>query len=202
MGKIFEFRPGSTIDRISGEAGVMSDSEFVQSEKGIAFYPIVSEGKVEFTPRTYNIDGADYSFEFWVKAKSLSGDFIQPVISNNQVESWIYFYGGNITIESLTPANFGRCTVLKTDEEWHHYVLCVSNGNISGYQDGISLPVIADDLSNDLTIKNIGYGGTGSGLLLGILGRVQIYDHILTEKERAKLYREFLRAAPTNKIIR
>jgi len=217
MSKVFEFdaRKGSLINPISGEVGTATDCNFVRREKGIAL------GDVGLSNRAYilysNIPtltvGSGKSMELWVKITAL-GDAAFCAIGNdtyvdyednigircnNSPQVFMVFYNG--TIKSISSPTYKLM-------EWNHVMVVYDEANSMMYTyindvevDSEAITAVTDFSGYD----EISVGSYLNGSYLEgnkEIGRVQIYDKALSADERTKLYSEFLRACPTNKIIR
>jgi hypothetical protein len=207
--KIFEFRPGSYIDPVSGAVGVNINGEFVRGDKGTVWKTTGVVGTKVLYDKSITFSG-DFSAEAWYKTGDKTGDDLQIIggpstafqitrIRNNIFAPYITDRLGNVQSTSSALPGGGEVT----DSNWHHYVYVYKRGiGINIYIDGELVQTDDDDLVADVLLSSINIGfSAASDYFVGHIGRTQIYDHALTEKERAKLYKEFLRAAPTSKII-
>jgi len=200
MGKIFEFRPGSYIDPVNGTVGTNTNGEFVRSEKGIAWHGGGTGTQIEITEMTLDKDSA--SIECWIKFGSNNNSAFILGNSDINTNKFLGFRGSNqLQLDSNT--NNGIWTLyIPPFDKWIHIVI-TANGDGNTYIDGVLVDTVAS-LVDDVTFDLIG-GAFGTPYDLDkehYIGRIQIYDHVLTEKERSDLYSEFLRSVPTNKIIR
>jgi len=208
MAKIFEFSGGSYIDKVYGSVGVPSGGgSFERTEKGLAWRGNGSDSKIAITETTYDVDGSTYSFEFWAKfnPSTLNSRVILGHDSTSYYKYIIFVYdailGWRLIIETDTNNDVDAGRLHKEDNEYHHYIISINNSVATFYQDGISLISGETALSNNITFNLI--GNTNSLYTNdGDIGRIQIYDHVLTEKERAKLLNEFNNAHPITKTIR
>jgi hypothetical protein len=202
--KIFEFRPGSYIDPVSGAVGVNTNGEFVRSEKGIAWRGTGSVGDIISYTNTHDDiikTSGIFSGCAWVKFNDVvslqgvfsvtndAGDRFLLGMENGEIR-WSELGGEEVSGGSIKP------------NEWYCIVFSCNNPTHTLYVNNVSQ---SGNTANSAHYAGIAFRlgcGTSSGANLnGQLGVVIIYDHILTEKERAKLYREFLQASPTSKII-
>lgn len=204
MSKIFSFndkRNGSYIDGISGAVGVNTGGEWAQTEKGLAWRGNGVDAGVAITSTTYNISTDTYSFEFWAKRNNITGTM--SILGNTTTGyfKYIIITGSTIVLEGDTN-NESISATYSPDTSWHHFVILINNGQSEGiYIDGIAAPDVSTSLSADVTFDLIGNSGGDITPMNGDLGRIQIYDHILTSEERAKLYKEFLDAAPISRKV-
>lgn len=211
MGKIFEFRPGSYIEKISGTVGVDANTEFHITEKGIALKGNDSSSKVDYGALFELTD--NFSVVGWYRSNYKGANDNQLIGSNSthfqpfrvrpsDNGSWeSYFKDDNDIVTSLSVE-----TGLN-DGLWHHMMITVDwDGDVLFYLDGEQTGSIAWNSSDGITstsMTNIYIAhGAVNDYLDGYCGYVAVFDHILTEQERAKHYKEFLQAAPTSKIIR
>ena len=78
--------------------------------------------------------------------------------------------------------------------------MVADSGIINSYLNGVLIDTTTP--TDDIIFSYIGnYSGLDRGRN-GDIGRIVIYDNPITEKERAKLYSEFLHTSPITKTIR
>lgn len=209
--KVFEFdaRKGSYIDQVSGAVGTNTSGKFARAEKGVAW------------------KGARiYSILQWVVSFNLAQDWSANIAykpSKEDLDSglgnWLglfvvagvgaqYTDGFAITTNRLVyndgvPVSHNYNNPL-TKSEWYNIQVThdVGSKTVSVYING------EFDVSGTYTgaLKtgshiSIGYQATGAASTSGFSGVAQLYDHILTEKERAKLYNEFLNSHPITRSV-
>jgi len=203
MAKIFEFRPGSFIDPVSGLAGINVNGLFERTEKGNAYRCNGSE-YLRYQHLSAAQEGS-LSFVSWFKRSETGLGDRSPFGSYNSSAQVFRIRDGEWSYYLVDNNSNIRTDVLGTlnDTDWHFAILTMDvSGVTTGYLDGIK----GDELTTlttegiDLTDFRIGLGA-GSDYFYGDVGLCQIYDHVLTAEERAKLYQEFLRASPTSKIV-
>ena len=186
---IFEFNGknnGSYIDSVSGNVGTPSGGgEFVRSEKGVAWRGNGVDSGLIYTK---TISNNSYDIEMWIKYNDLSsGNYLLDFRDGSgDGQGYSYYLSGEIVISSGSAYTNGEedsAPIVPNAYEWIHFIFT-----------GVTI---------DSTTINIGkrYSAT-DWRVNGDIGRIQIFDHVLTEQERSQLYQEFLRATPTNKIIR
>jgi hypothetical protein len=202
MGKIFEFRPGSYIDQVSGAVGVYnSNTGFSRTEKGVALTTVWPGGNQPLVFSDLSDWSGDITVEFSFKMQ----------IEDNAGVSFMYQKGDlacdlqNERLNMLTVGGSFNDSQLYEFNKWYHIIFTITsggetaslyrNGTLVATQDLSSSP---RDFSGDLYLMD---RTLLSRDWIGSMGRFTVYDHILTEKERAKLFSEFLRATPTSKII-
>jgi len=204
MGKIFEFRPGSYIDHVSGAVGTNNNGKFVRSEKGIAWEGFGNVGDSIVYTDTHDdviVVPGQFSGYAWVKFNDVvsaqqflsvtndAGDRFALGMENGIIR-WSELGGNERSGGNIQP------------NEWYFIVFSFNNTSHSLYINEVAQVGV---LSNAAHYAGVGFrlgcGATSAANLDGQLGRVGIYDYILTEKERAKLYSEFLRSVPTTKTV-
>ena len=202
MSKIFEFRPGSYIDLVSGAVGVNTNGEWARTEKGLAWR---GNGSEYVTYDHLTTLPEDFSIVCWFKRSETSTDDKSPFGSlgtNLQAfrirdNIWSYYIidnNGNITTNTLHDID---------DTEWHCAILTFDyDGVTTGYLDGVQGDEVNSNSDTYIDISEIRVGLSGvSDYFNGDVSYAAIYDHILTEKEISKLYGEFLRASPVTRVV-
>jgi hypothetical protein len=203
MGKVFEFRPGSYIDQVSGAVGVNTNGELVRSEKGISYR---CNGSDDILYDTLTYIPAIFSIECWIKRSDQSTDDRSAAGSKDSEFQPVRIRDNTWYAYISTPSPTSVNTATYIDTEWNHMVMINITNGTSGtiycYLNGVFIHSQNTNFNADLPISKfaIGIAGT-SDYFVGDIGRVILYNHAITEKERAKLYSEFLRSVPNSKII-
>lgn len=196
--KIFDFngkRNGSFISAIDGSVGVPSGGySWERTEKGLAWRGNGVDSLIAITTASYAIHTGAYSFEFCIKDIDKTGTRV--ILGTNAVSgfNFIRFSESVLQIESSVNGDSAQATITTNDNKWHHYIILCNAGIVSMYQDGVSLTMSNSDILNSITLNRI--GATSSGFFNGDIGKIRIYNRILTEKERANLFSSFLNASP------
>lgn len=207
MGKTFEFNgaKGSFLDQVLGVEYVHTDVVFARTEKGLA--AVMGDDKYLHT-----LDITTNLTEDW----SIRVDF--KVGQNSDGASWESVLGigsawttgigffQNRVIWYYTDASLNILNVNNVPEigEWAQMIVTNDSATnviqiyINGEVDGswTHTKTLKDNL------PGVYVGEVGSRFASGFRSMAQVYNHVLTADERAKLYQEFLRASPTSKIIR
>lgn len=217
MSKIFEFngkRDGSYIDPISGAVGTNTNGEWVRTEKGLAWKGNGSNTYLEFALSLSISSG--YSLEAWAKL-SEDGSVDHIFSSDNQSASeraWQLRFDatGEIRFISFDPSNavIGNFTTTEqyNDGDWHHIITTYDTSAGSKiYVDGVLAATDTNNGTSNDVDSFVGVGYTYSAAVKqdsidGYVANASVFDHVLTESERAKLYSEFLNAHPITKTIR
>ena len=196
MSKIFSFNEGlngSYIDSVSEVAGTNTNGVFKRTEKGLAWTATgVSEG-IEITMPILSRNSA--TIFAWVK---LRGDDSQFILGNSTQHTFQYWgLRGANDLNCECDIN-GQYWSLATDfsanfNKWTHVMLVADSGTVTTYWNNIA--VDTETPTADITFNLIGKGGIAYWLN-GSIAKIAMYDHIFTEKERAKSYTEFLQATP------
>ena len=171
MSKIFEFRPGSYIDLVSGAVGVNTNGEWARTEKGLAWRGNGVDAKVEFG----NL-GNVRSLVFGINLKTLS----EQIFEGDPNAHLILSASGTLSYPDFDNAYVDGVYTNTITTGWH--LLIVTSSTDVNCSDAV------------LALNNTSYGKLDCCL-------VKAFDAELTEQERAKLYQEFLRASPTSKIV-
>lgn len=214
--KIFEFngkRNGSYICPITNSVGINTNGSWQNSEKGLAWRGKNLTTGIDFGQNVPNQPTDEVSVEAWINPSLLeSHDFIaSSTSSSGAADGYMLFcYAGEIHFSINSWAGNRARAVLTDTNRWYHVVgtfkRSTSDPNIKIYLDGV------EGYENDYLDADITYP-VGWNLIIGTLDtpashaftgdicRVQIYNHILTEKERAKLYSQFLNSHPIERSI-
>ena len=150
-----------------------------------------TDDNISITETTYDVDGGTVSFVFWVKRAAL--DEIRMILGHTGASGidYIQFDSSNrLSIESSTNGNRAYGTPNTEDLEWHHYVISVSSGTVTMWQDGIALSITGDTSSGDMKINCIGGSGT-SGVVYewnGNISEIAIYNIALTSNQAKTLF--------------
>jgi len=203
MSKIFQtqFHKGSWIEGVSDSLitpGTIS-FPFRRSEKGIvaqsldnAFMVFPSDialsengASIIFSGKGWNYSTNSNEYIIGTSASTIDNTFgrystILRLNSNTSGQYWLNY----------TPSGE---VLRKLREGYWHIAIVADGGAVKTYLNGELLDT--ETPSDGVTFNR--FGQNFNGEYIGI----QLYDHALTEKERAKLYNEFLRATPTTKII-
>ena len=207
MSKIFsaDFRSGTFIDSVTKTVMTPTAVTLNKTDKGFA--ALFNGSTSVLNSNVSGIIGTgDRTIEIWFRTKSTGvnstalitdGQFLvrgsstnNLLISNNASTGVIDYI--------LTVANSYKLNT------WHHLIINrASDGTITPY---IDLVNVYDYLLGDQTPV------AGTNLIFGILQNnrkhngdialVRVYDTLLTEQERNRLYQEFLQSQPTEKPIR
>ena len=202
MSKIFEFIPGSYIDKVSGAIGVNTNGEMVRSEKGMAYR---CDGASRVIYPGLSLSG-DFSIYTWYNSRYKGSSDMQPICESGssfqpfRIRSGLWNY---YITDGLNPSSQGLSSPYLNDGKWHFLMLiCDNDGDISLYADGVLLFNEVNSSAGTVTLVATHIGqGASSDWMIGDIGRTVIYDHILTQKERAKLYSDFLNASPIERDI-
>lgn len=207
MGKIFEFngkRNGSYIDSVSGAVGVNTNGEIARTDKGLA-YRCDGSAEVNYDD-VLTVLGGDFSASVWIRSGDKTGDDIAPLGSDAssfqpfriRSNNWYGYWTDGSNPSSL------NTTVPITDNLWHCLLAtCDKDGKVNCYLDGVLRYSISNSTTGDIDVSDLRIGLSGiSDYFVGDVAYGAIWDHILTEKERAKLYKEFLDASPITRTIR
>jgi hypothetical protein len=197
---------GSLIETYSKSIGDNSDGfRIVQTMKGNVVETINASAEINFG----NISNADlgledFSISFYIKTtytniyKLLYGKRWRGTQSNTQ--GWdIELHQGDIFF-LLLGADSSKSVQSNTqvaDGKWHHIIITGDrDGNATIYIDNVSDATGSINGSGTVSSDNdfmIQYSSIPSTTYLG---DIKIYNHILTETERNKLYSEFLNSRP------
>jgi len=219
--KIFEFKPGSYIDPVSGGVSipangvtVPSSNTFARTDKGLAWRNeslrwvnlAKSVAEIGLTNKVV-VEVWMYPTRYGINSNECK------ILSANSTTLEIGLENGTeieIKVNDTRYVSTGADIQLR---RWYHciFVYDGSDGLAEIYLDGVRLyqntSAVVETLDAGVDVI-IGNRVTSSGVsdlsdfyFRGDIGRIQIYDHILTPKERAKLYKEFLDASPTTRAV-
>ncbi len=196
--KVFEFNPGrrgSYIDPISGAVGVNTNGVWAKTEKGLAWRGDGS-GYVDYTSINF---GTVFSIVIWFKQK----DFRTLFVSDQGAANYLYTPANNelrFRVNSVNSSGLDFSGAPFSDNQWHQLILIRDGGDLTAYMDGVlEDTTTTSETATDFVVRYI--SNTPSLIYKGDLGKVIGYNHILTPKERAKLYSEFLHAGPVSRKV-
>jgi hypothetical protein len=204
MSKIFSFnskRNGSYIDGVSGAVGVNTAGVWARTEKGLTWRD-VPDSKIDFIT---TIGVGALSVEVWFKADKLFGgtDTYRGTLIGSTTNLRLHTRDDNKL--KFTRAGVGFALSIANSlniNNWNHILITSeADGTSAFYVNGVDVTDTSDastPVADD--VVQIGNDGVGLGPG-GDIGRIQIYDHILTPAERATFYKEFLDAAPIQRAV-
>ena len=125
---------------------------------GAAFFD-GTDDYISISSQTYDIDGSNVSFAFWAKRTDTTS---QNIVLGNTNSGYMFINlhsNGSMYIESNTNEDSASAAV-KLDNNWHHYAVICSSGTVSMYEDGVSLSMNDDSVTDDITISKISYSSS------------------------------------------
>ena len=218
MSKVFEsLVNGSLLDPIGGNNGTLTagvSRGFVQTDKGLALEFDGADTLVTCGDSTeiQNVFDGGGSAEAWINLKSSGESNAGRIVTKG---GWTFYQGSASGIGSklrLYQFFSGVDGWWETDDVtiifniWHHVIVTYDNSAVTNnpilYVNGVKYSVgdglteqatpvgtRTTDVGTDLTIGGgVGSDGTTDGNILN----AQLYDHVLTTKERNELYANFL----------
>lgn len=201
MGKIFHLnsRKGSFIDQISEEAAVVNAATtFSRTDKGLCINKDTDNTSfpVEYTGLD-DWSGKELSFVFAYNIRKEDGAFVNCMFQRADFYCFLQSSRTNMNISAVT---FTVSTVPLN--EWQFCIITLNSSNLATlYMNGEYIDantISVSDVSGDFNIMDRNLGGRDWN---GNMWDFIVYDHVLTEKERAKLYQEFLRSTPITRQI-
>ncbi len=206
MSKIFEFNPQKGyIDQVSGAVGVNTNGTIERTEKGLAWRGNGVDTNINIADVFTDYDTAFLSTSVF----SIYGIFkASNVISQQQIlaqrggaNRFVIGIQASTLRMSMYNGVFGESGVIEANK-WYSFVLTSDSGTANLYLDEIL------QTGNDINVTHVSTLsmriGSSTGQTFpfsGYIGKISFYDHLLTAKERAQLYSEFLRAGPISKSI-
>ena len=151
---------------------------------------------------TYDIDGGNFSFSFWIKFRDNDSSVTQTVFGNLDVNAYYSFITvapETVQIETLTNGEYirGIFSAL-TDDNWYHFtVTTAGDGTGIWYKDGVTTGVslsydTGSAIENNITLGSIGgseYGANNSVYdCISAIDGVLIYNDTLTAAEVLRNY--------------
>jgi hypothetical protein len=208
MGKVFEFNANNGfIDQVTGTVGDNTNGEIIRGEKGSAWKGINANSTHILCAVPFSLN-QDWSVNLIVKTDKDSVGHLWHAYFGIGTAGYAYSSGMNFNASRIVGWDGGVVAGgYQIDPQQGEYVILtfvhvLSEKKIYFYKNG------ADNWSDTytgtlLTTPTHMYVGFGAGTyyLNGEVALAQVYDHILTEKERAKMLSDFHRLAPTTKII-
>jgi hypothetical protein len=220
MGKIFEFIPGSLIERVNQKVGTNTNTVFQRTEKGVAAeFKYSVNSIIDYDDLGDIYTSGDFSINIVMKVVD-QPDTARKIFSciSAGVAQWIEI--GVSLLDApryvLFVVNSGEGQVYQyIDEadipknEFALYTFTKSSSGLNCYVNGVlkNTGQSGGDISDFSTVSLTHYSiGSRYGESIrhanGYIGKTQVYDHALTPEERALLYRDFLHASPITKTIR
>lgn len=204
MAKIFSFNPklnGSYKDPISNTLGVNTNGEFKKTEKGIAWLGNGADSEIDTGLAHAELDLTG-NITITIPLKVNSYNAVQSYIMTNLkfvlfVDDDNKIYGFN---DFLTPAS--SISIIKLGVWQFLTITRTSAGIFTFYVDSV-------DVTDD-SIAGIPAAGTidlyigsreASRHLDGYIGKIEIWDEILSQSEINNLYKDFLRPKATGTSI-
>jgi len=201
MAKIFDidFRKSTFIDSVSGTLMDNSgDVVFKNTEKGMSANFQLDSNYISM-PKSFDLNN-DWSIACVVKPNvnlifTAWDYFLGLTNSNGDNTGGILFatsrYLGYYDDETNFDKSYNVDLIL---DKWYHFIATHSNGVINVYTDNVfnvtqTLTKSLKTFSHIFIVKN--YTGSSNGFK-GFIAKDSLYDHVLTSKERSKLYQEFL----------
>ena len=142
--------------------GVITDSLVLKHKYDAASVVPVSDGAAFFdgtddyisiSSQTYDIDGSNISFTWWSKILDTSSQNL-VLASHNSYKNINMHSNGSLYIESDTNEDTASAPFTQ-DNNWHHYAIVCASGTVSMYEDGASIAMNDDSVSNNITFNKI-----------------------------------------------
>ena len=152
-----------------------------------------TDDNIRITETEFSVHDAAFSFVFWVKRNTIDADACILGHTSTANFKYLRFASNNtLSMESDTNNDLFVLTPHTTNLEWNHYVVTVSSGDtITGYQNGISIPLASGNVDGDnLTINTIGGQGENgtSNEFNGNISEIAIYNKALSAGEAKTIY--------------
>jgi len=207
--KIFEFNPAKGYaDQVSGVVGVNTNGTIERTEKGLAWRGasgggidtgvVISEQEFSVVAAA-RVIGAPYAGNYHCLVSSLDAndDGWQLHIDHSN-NGRVAFTVNTTDVSPISPK------VDCSDGNWHLIIGVWDSSGGRAYVDCIlEHEILASQTINISETFRIGrnrYAGTQ--YIRGFISNAKIYDHALTESERAKLYKEFLVSSQISKTVK
>jgi len=197
--KIFSFNEGlngSYVSRPSGTVSTPTSAPFVRSEKGYAAQ-FVSASSSKILIPTLVLSRNATSIVVWFKGWD-DTDVASAFLLANTTGGYAYIGQSATQLKSESNTNNDYWLNLTVHgivlTKWYCLIMVADSGTVNSYLQNIL--VDTETPSDDLTIASIGALTTGANGFDGRIAKVEIYDSSLTVQERAKEYKEFLKAPP------
>ena len=199
MAKIFEFSGGSYIDKVSGAVGVPSGGwSWARTEKGLAWRGNGVDSLITLGATT--VIGTVFSFSCWVRLIDNSSSF--RVLAGYTNDSYPLILRADLglmyTHDGISNVSDIRLEI--TDGEWHHILVTREDTSVYFYVDGVIGAEKTLATNNAISIDRL-FRRASAFNYKGNCANIQIYDHVLTSNERAKLLNEFNNSYPITRTI-
>ena len=199
MAKIFDWdtRKGTLIDSVSKTAMVATNgTRFKHTDKGLSFKFDNTVRNYITMPQTFILSKNASSIVMWVKIP-IQTSYIGLVNNNEGSYNWIYYAEGELKIEANQNGDWwaDNINISSKLNQWISIVIIANNGTVQTYVDNILRNTTTPN--TDIILKYIGalvWWDTFNNSVENI--RTIFYNHALSDKERNKLYQEFLSSRP------
>ena len=142
--------------------GIVTDNLVLKHKYDAASVVPISDGAAYFDgtddyiaipETTYDVDGGEVSFTFWIKILDNSVQNLvmsaNPNLKNINMHSNGTMYIETNTNEDLASAPFTQ------DSNWHHYAITCNSGTVAMYEDGKALAMGDNAITDDITFNKI-----------------------------------------------
>ena len=130
---------------------ITTTGDVFRDEKSLAFDG--SNDYIAIPETTYDVDGGEVSFTFWIKILDNSVQNLvmsaNPNLKNINMHSNGTMYIETNTNEDLASAPFTQ------DSNWHHYAITCNSGTVAMYEDGKALAMGDNAITDDITFNKI-----------------------------------------------
>ena len=150
-------------------------------------YSLAFDGSNDYigiSSTTYDVDGSDVSFTFWVKRDNVG---VQNLVmaANNNLKNINLHSNGSMYIETNTNEDSASAGIIQ-DTNWHHYAIVCSSGTVYMYQDGVALSMNDDSISDDITLDKI--STSSAKVFNGNISEVAVYTSALSANQVKTIY--------------
>ena len=205
MSKIFEFNQGQSgtlIDSVSKAAGTLTAGTggFKKTEKGQAMLLDGAVTNIRYPTGLVNFNAlTSFSLEFYIR---VNPNGIYQILFDNRDGNNDGVYCQLLSGDdfSFRINNSDMNTGVSPTEGWQHYFATYDGSNMRLYIDNVliyTLSAVGEviDVTGAFTLGSVNY--SDSTYWHGSIGKITIYDTVLTTAERNELYKDFLNSYGT-----
>lgn len=211
--KVFSFndkRNGSYIDGVSGAVGVNTNGQFVRSEKGLTWRGVDAESNsVLFSTISNTFDGNVGSMVTAMRpfdtGKGTTSSYASlRVNSDNNIGFLKIGVGNEVRLKYKSGGVENEIIHSWENNKWGLFIITWDKlkDEVIGYVNGEKTGSTLTGLGTWAGSPDARIGFADAGAYASIdCSNLKCYNHILTAKERATLYKEFLDAGPIQRRV-
>lgn len=201
MSKLFEFRAGSYKDPITGFVSTNTDGVIEHTAKGLAWGGNGSSSWISAINTLTGIQSV--SISFYSKKTIVASSAAQMLFNTDTSANGFWLATGAAVLHCNTAGGAIRSNLTVLHPGWHHFVVIINGALSKIYFDGYDATgtIYTTPVATDFTNLDLGRRSNSTAHLDGKIKNLQLFDHLLSQREIAKLYEEFHRTTATQEMI-